>query len=209
MSTESIFINELKFDAKKDIIKQFIYKNIAAIATIFFTILVLISIYLSVKLYKSNKIEKFNEKIFMALEAEKPENELKNIYENKNTPRISKTFAGLNLIANLKEYNGEHEKIYNDIFENEKDLFFKYYAGLNLLILKIENKKSAEEIEKFIKVLEVDKNPLINFVLEQKALFLKEQNKNDEAKKILQDLLKKNLDNGFIKRINQHMLYIN
>lgn len=210
MSTDSNFINELKYDVKKDNIKQFLFKNVNTIITII-SIIVLASIfYMFLTIYKSNKIQKYNDKIFKILESENQKEQLKKMYLDKKTPRISKTFIGLNLVTILDNDENEMvENIYNDIFKNEKELFLKYYAGLNLLVLKINLNKNDKEIEDLLKLLENNKNPVLNLVLEQKALFLNNQGKEKESKKIFNELLKNNLDKNFTDRINQYLLNFN
>ncbi len=210
MSTESNFINELKYDIKKDNIKHFLIKNINSIIAIIFIILVVSIFYMSFNIYKLNRIQQYNDKIFKIIESENQKEELKKIYFNSKVPRISKTFAGLNLIAILDDNENEMvEKIYNDIFENEKELFFKYYAGLNLLVLKINLNRNTKDIEDLIKLLENSKNPVLNLVLEQKALFLKNQGKDEESKKVFNELLKRDLDKNFADRINQYLVNFN
>lgn len=209
MSTESIFINELKFDVKKDNIKQFIFRNKNKIIFVILVIFITSICYISLNIYKTNKIEKYNKQLFKIMTSTEVEKELRDFYHNKSTPRLTKTFAGFNLINLLDVGDEEVKKIYVDIFENEKELFFKYYAGLNLLILKMNNNEDSKEIENFINELSVKQNPLINLVLEEKALFLKIQGKNEEAKTLLRSLLNENLDEEFRERINQHLLYIN
>ena len=207
MSTESNFINELKYDVKKDNIKQFIFKNISIIISITLIIFLGILFYIFLNIYKSNKIQSYNDKLFEILESEDQKEELKKMYFNNKIPRISKTLAGLNLVAILDNNENEiMEEIYNDIFKNEKELFFKYYAGLNLLVLKINLNRDNKEIEDLLRLLEDSKNPLLNLVLEQKALFLKSQGKNEESKNIFNELLKSNLDINFTNRINQYLL---
>lgn len=207
MSTESNFINELKYDVKKDNIKQFFLKNIGPIITVVLTIFIISIFYMFIILQKTNKIQKYNTKIFEIMESENQEEELKKMFFDEKIPRISRTLAGFNLISILDNSEGDViEKVYNDIFLNEKELFFKYYAGLNLLISKINLNKKDEEIENLLKLLENKQNPVLNLVLEQKALFLKSQGKVEEAKEILNKLLKENFSSNFTDRINQQLL---
>lgn len=207
MSTESNFINELKYDVKKDNIKQFFLKNIGLMIAIILTVFIISIFYMFIILHKTNKIQKYNTKIFEIMESENQEEELKKMFFDEKIPRISRTLAGFNLISILDNNEGDViEKVYNDIFLNEKELFFKYYAGLNLLISKINLNKKDEEIENLLKLLENKQNPVLNLVLEQKALFLKSQGKVEEAKEILNKLLKENFSSNFTDRINQQLL---
>lgn len=211
MSTESIFINELKYDLKKENFKKFIFKNINNIIFIILFIFLMSVIYMFSRLYISDKIKKYNEKIYKALDSQEIQENLEKIYKDKSIPSISKTFAGLCLINIYKQNNNYKDiiKIYNDILNNENNLFFKNYAGLNLLIIKLnDSNKDIKEIKSLIKKLENKKNPLINLVLEQKALFLIDQNKKEEAQKILNDLAIKNIDKELLNRVNQQLLIL-
>lgn len=214
MSTESNFISELKYDVKKDSIKQFIFKNINRIIFLILVIFITVILYMFINVYKVNKIEKYNRQLFEIMDSKNVKEQLEDFYNKKSLPKITKTFVGFNLISSLEFSDDEDDKekiknIYSDIYNSEDDLFIKYYAGLNLLILRINNNENSEEIENFIEDLLSKQNPLINLVLEQKALYFVAQGKNEEAKNILVNLLKNDLDEGSVERINQYLLYIN
>lgn len=214
MSTETdIFINELKFDAIKDGIKKFFYNNFKYILII---ILFLSSFFLVRFLsnsYRKNQLQTYNSLIFRSLVSDKPIEELEKLYKNNDIPSISKTLTGINLIG---QYTGNSEnkeriiQIYNDIFDSEKDLYLKYYSGLNLLIFMLNDKTvSDKKIEELFSKLENEKNPLLNLVKEQKILFFIKLKKYTEAKNLLDNLsLNKNLNRYFKEKLNYYSDYI-
>lgn len=207
IESQNIFINELKFDVFKDKVKGFLIKNIKTIVAVFLFISVVFLFNIFIKLYQNNKIEDYNNKIYFAINSNNKVNELEEIYNDKSTPRISKTFSGLKLIEEHINNVDSYSKIidiYVDILENEKDVFFKNYAGLNLLLLKINEEILDEKyINELFSKLDNANNPLQDMILEQKAVFLIKQDKKNEAKTILNNLLRKNLDNkDFIERLN-------
>lgn len=214
MSTETdIFINELKFDAIKDGIKKFFYNNFKYILII---ILFLSSFFLVRFLsnsYRKNQLQTYNSLIFRSLVSDKPIEELEKLYKNNDIPSISKTLTGINLIG---QYTGNSEnkeriiQIYNDIFDGEKDLYLKYYSGLNLLIFMLNDKTvSDKKIEELFSKLENEKNPLLNLVKEQKILFFIKLKKYTEAKNLLDNLsLNKNLNRYFKEKLNYYSDYI-
>lgn len=209
MSTESekFFINELKLDVKKDKIKKFIINNINKIVVFCIVILLTFISYFLIGVYKDNKIEKYNNKVHFALNSNNVINELNSIYNEKSVPRITKTFVGLKLVEQYNNNDNDKIKlIYEDIFENEKEVFLKYYAGLNLIMLEL-NKSDLDTsiIDNLINEQSNNINPLQDMVLEQKAIFLMRQNKNDDAKNIINSLLERNKENkNMSERLNKY-----
>jgi hypothetical protein len=205
-------------------IGKFLSDNVSVIVLIILFIIVSGIFALSFNIRKLSKIERYNKEIYRITGLKQMQKNLEYLYEKKDVPRISKTLAGIILASeygridarnktidvankdNNKNINTHRDKIidiYSDIFFKEKDTYFKYYAGLNLLILKINDKKQdIREIDDLIKKMENKKNPLLDLVLEQKALFFIKQNKKDEAKNILDGLLKKEINAEFSNRIN-------
>lgn len=206
MSIESNnFINELKYDVLKDKIKLFLFRNINKIIVIFILLFIVIFSSLFISLYRKNKLSEYNEKIYYALNGNNKITDLEKIYNNKSTPRISKTFAGFSLIDLYNNIENK-ENILKEIYKNEKDLFFKNYAGISILSMEInKDNYNKEYIESLIKELENKKNPLIDLFLEQKALYLVKENKKEEARQIFTNLLLSNESEDFKNRINIYL----
>ena len=206
MSIESNnFINELKYDILKDKIKLFLFRNINKIIVLFILIFIIIFSTLFINLYKNNKLSKYNEKIYYALNGNNKIQDLEKLYNDNSIPRISKTFAGFSLI-DLYTNDKNKEEILKEIYKNEKDLFFKNYAGISILSMEInKNNYNKEYIESLIIELDKKDNPLINLFLEQKALYLVKENKKEEAKKIFINLLLTNENEYFKNRINIYL----
>ena len=206
MSIESNnFINELKYDVFKDKIKLFIFKHINKIIILSILILVFIFGSLFITLYKNNKLSNYNEKIYYALNGNNKIRDLEELYNDNSIPRISKTFAGFSLIDLYNNIENK-ENILKEIYKNEKDLFFKNYAGISILSMEInKDNYNKEYIESLIKELENKKNPLIDLFLEQKALYLVKENKKEEARQIFTNLLLSNESEDFKNRINIYL----
>ncbi len=206
MSIESNnFINELKYDVFKDKIKLFIFKHINKIIILSILILVFIFGSLFITLYKNNKLSNYNEKIYYALNGNNKIRDLEELYNDNSIPRISKTFIGFSLVDLYSNVESK-ENILKEIYENEKDLFFKNYAGISILSMEInKDNYNKEYIESLIKELENKKNPLIDLFLEQKALYLVKENKKEEARQIFTNLLLSNESEDFKNRINIYL----
>ena len=207
MSTESEnnFITELKFDVLKDKVKKFVFTYLNIIIGCIVILLFTIFIGVFVNFYRNSKMENYNEKIFLALDGNNKIEELERIYNNKSTPRISKTFAGLKLVEELTD-NIKIKNIYLEIFENEKEIFFKNYAGLNLLVMAINEENMDDKyITELFSELDNGKNPLQDVVLEQKIIFLVKQGNKGEAKTILNNLIRKNSNRiDVLERLNKY-----
>lgn len=207
MSTESEnnFINELKFDVLKDKVKKFVFTYLNIIIGCIVILLFTIFIGVFVNFYQNSKMENYNEKIFLALDGNNKIEELERIYNNKLTPRISKTFAGLKLVEELTD-NIKIKNIYLEIFENEKEIFFKNYAGLNLLVMAINEENMDDKyITELFSELDNGKNPLQDVILEQKIIFLVKQGNKGEAKTILNNLIRKNSNRiDVLERLNKY-----
>lgn len=206
MSIESNnFINELKYDVLKDKIKLFLFKHINKVILLFILILVFIFGSLFVNLYKNNKLSNYNEKIYYALNGENKIEELEKIYNDNSIPRISKTFAAFSLV-DLYDNDDDKKNVLKEIYQNERDLFFKNYAGLILLTLEVSKKDYDKDyINLLITELDNKNNPLINLFLEQKGLFFVKENKKDEARQIFATLLLSNENEDFKNRINIYL----
>lgn len=206
IESENNFINELKFDVVRDRLKKFLFAYSQVIIGCIVALLCVVFIGVFVNFYKNNKVENYNEKIFLALNSDNIIEGLEKIYNKNSTPRISKTFAGLKLIEELID-NEKIKNIYKEIFENEKDVFFKNYAGLNLITMLINEENVDEKyINKLFDMMDNGKNPLQDLVLEQKVVLLIRQGHNDEAKTILNNLLRRNTSNtNFIDRLNKYI----
>lgn len=214
MSTETDnFINELKFDVIKDGIKNFFYNNFKYILIIILFISSFFLVRFLAQSYKKNQLQIYNSLIFKSLASDKPAEELEKLYADTKSPSVSRTLTGINLIGQYTGNSQNRERIiqiYNDIFDNEKDLYFKYYSGLNLLIFILNDKNiSDEKIEELIIKLENEENPLLNLVQEQKILFFIKLKKYNEAKILLENLsANKNLNRYFKDRLNYYSDYI-
>jgi hypothetical protein len=159
-----------------------------------------------------SRMEKYNEQMLLGVSLEKPAAELEKIYGDKSIPPISKTLTGLSLIG---EYTKNHQygkiiELCEEIFNREVDVYLKYYAGLNLLIARLnEEKPDVDKISGLFSKMENDDNPLLNLVIEQKALFFVGRKKYDQAAEIIKNLLKKSsLDNSFIERLNKYLDFL-
>ena len=135
------------------------------------------------------------------------------MYNDENIPRISKTLTGLNLINEYTKNldNKNVTKIYEDILDNEDDIYLKYYSGLNLLILKLNDETIEDKyIQELFNRLENEENPLIDMVKEQKILFLIKNGSYDDAKKIIDSILSnEDVNISFKDRIKIYSDYIN
>ena len=100
MSTESEnnFINELKFDVIKDKVKKFLFTYLHVIISGAIVLLCVICIGIFVNFYKNNKIENYNEKIFLALNSNDVIEELEKIYYNKSIPVNVLEILGMDLL---------------------------------------------------------------------------------------------------------------
>ena len=214
MSTQSDnFINELKYDAIKNNIKDFLSGNIKKILIL---LLLILAIYLTryiIVNHRKNKILNYNSKIFESLVSKESITELEKLYNDENIPRISKTLTGLNLINKYTKNldNKNVTKIYEDILDNEDDIYLKYYSGLNLLILKLNDETIEDKyIQELFNRLENEENPLIDMVKEQKILFLIKNGSYDDAKKIIDSILSnEDVNISFKDRIKIYSDYIN
>lgn len=205
IESENNFINELKVDILKDKVKAFIFKystHLIVLVTIIF-LFTLLFIFTSV--YKNNKLENYNNKIYAAIDGDNKIEELEKIYNDKSAPRISKTFAALALV-DLYTATDLKINVLEEIYENEKDLFFKYYAGLAMLSIEISQEEmDKDHIESLIKGLENKENPLKALSEEQKALYLIKIGKKEEANELLNKLLNSNESEEFKNRIKIYL----
>ncbi|MDR1495122.1 MAG: hypothetical protein LBI29_03775 [Rickettsiales bacterium] len=203
------FINELKFDDLKENTKKFLLKYYKYIIAMVLALTIFFTVRFSVKNIERNRIEKYNERIFLSMASENPGVELEKIYGDKSIPSISKTFGGLSLVG---EYTKNHQnekviEIYEEIFGRENDVYLKYYVGLNLLITRLnEENPNIERIGELFSKLESKDNPLINLVIEQKALFFIKQKKYDQAVEAIRNLMKRSdVDNNFRERLDRYL----
>jgi tetratricopeptide (TPR) repeat protein len=203
------FINELKFDELKENIKAFMTKYYKYLFIGMLAIFAYWGVNFSLKTLETNRIQSYNKRIFMGLSSDRPIEELEKIYEGKHTPSVSRTFSGLNLVGEymkVQQYDRVVE-IYEDIFNYEKDIYLRYYAGLNLLIAKLnEEQPDFEKIDRLFSRMENSENPLLSLVLEQKALFFLKQKKYAIASEIIGDILKRDeIDNNFRDRLSRYL----
>ena len=205
IESEKNFINELKFDVLKDKVKVFFLDNVVKIVVILIILSIIVFSAVFINFYKENKLEKYNNKIYEALVSNNKILDLEKVYKDDSIPRVSKTIAGFNLVDLYTDYT-QKEIVLKEIYENERDIFFRYYAALAIFTIEI-NKDSIDTdyLDSLIEFLEQDKNPLINLFLEQKALYLMKINKQEEANKILNNLLNSNEDEDFKARIRMYL----
>ncbi|MDR2077803.1 MAG: hypothetical protein LBP39_02440 [Rickettsiales bacterium] len=203
------FINELKFDELKENIKNFMVRYYRYVIVFILVSLVYCGVSFSLKTLEKNRIQSYNRRIFLSLSSENTKEELEKIYVGKRTPAISRTFSGLSLVGEYIK-NQRYDRIveiYERIFDQEKDIYLRYYAGLNLLIARLnEENIDFEQINKLFSKMENRENPLLSLVLEQKALFFLKQKKYVVASEIINDILKRNdIDEHFRDRLNKYM----
>ncbi|MDR2777464.1 MAG: hypothetical protein LBB24_01690 [Rickettsiales bacterium] len=203
------FINELKFDELKESGKKFLLKYYTYIVVVIVALVGFFTARFSLRNMEKSRIERYNERIFLGTSSGKPIAELEKIYRDESIPSVSKTFSGLSLIGEyIKSQRYERVvEIYEDIFTREKDVYLKYYAGLNLLIVRLnEEKPDVDKISILFSKLENGDNPLLNLVIEQKALFFIKQKKYDQAAEIIRNLLKRgDIDSNFRERLGRYL----
>lgn len=205
IESEKNFINELKFDVLKDKIKLFFLNNfIKIVVAVVLVALVIFSI-IFVNFYRDNKLENYNNKIYEALNSNNKIENLEKVYNDNSTPRISKTIAGFNLI-DLYTDNNKKETILKEIYEDEKDLFFKYYSALAIFTIEInKNNLDDDYLNQLMGFLEKEENPLKDLFLEQKALYLIKTDKKGEADKILNNILNSSEDENLKNRVKMYL----
>jgi tetratricopeptide (TPR) repeat protein len=203
------FINELKFDELRENIWNFLFKYYKPMILTTLAVLMCCGISFSLKMLERNRIRSYNERIFLGLSADDSVEKLEKIYNEKRIPHVSKTFSGLSLVGEYmkrQQYDRVIE-IYEDIFSHEKDIYLRHYAGLNLLIAKLnEEKLDFNEIEQLFSRMENRENPLLSLVLEQKALFFIKRKEYALASEIINDTLKHDgIDNFLRERLNRYL----
>ena len=205
IESEKNFINELKFDGLKDKIKLFFLNNFIKIVVVVVLIALVIFSIIFVNFYRDNKLENYNNKIYEALNSNNKIENLEKIYNDSSTPRISKTIAGFNLV-DLYTDDDKKETILKEIYEGEKDLFFKYYSALAIFTIEInKNNLNNDYLNQLMKFLEKEENPLRDLFLEQKALYLIKIDKKEEADKILNSILNSSEDENLKNRVKMYL----
>ena len=205
IESEKNFINELKFDVLKDKIKLFFLNNFIKIVVVIVLVALVIFSIIFVNFYRDNKLENYNNKIYEALNSNNKTENLEKIYNDSSTPRISKTIAGFNLV-DLYTDDDKKETILKEIYEGEKDLFFKYYSALAIFTIEInKNNLNNDYLNQLIKFLEKEENPLIDLFLEQKALYLIKMDKKEEADRILNSILNSGEDENLKNRAKMYL----
>ena len=131
---------------------------------------------------------------------------LNNIYTSSKNSEI-KTLSGIkvaNILLEEKKYD-EVVKIYLEIYNlDNNNEFLKNLsgvAGLNILISQ-NNKSNYDQIEKLLKELNNPKNPLLPLVQEQNGIFELQKGNTENGLEILNSLLKQDIDQDMIDRIN-------
>ena len=131
---------------------------------------------------------------------------LNNIYTSSKNSEI-KTLSGIkvaNILLEEKKYD-EAVKIYLEIYNlDNNNEFLKNLsgvAGLNILISQ-NNKSNYDQIEKLLKELNNPKNPLLPLVQEQNGIFELQKGNTENGLEILNSLLKQDIDQDMIDRIN-------
>ena len=131
---------------------------------------------------------------------------LNNIYTSSKNSEI-KTLSGIkvaNILLEEKKYD-EAVKIYLEIYNlDNNNEFLKNLsgvAGLNILISQ-NNKSNYDQIEKLLKELNNPKNPLLPLVQEQNGIFELQKGNMENGLEILNSLLKQDIDQDMIDRIN-------
>lgn len=131
---------------------------------------------------------------------------LNNIYTSSKNSEI-KTLSGIkvaNILLEEKQYD-EAVKVYLEIYNlDNNNEFLKNLsgvAGLNILISQ-NNKSNYDQIEKLLKELNNPKNPLLPLVQEQNGIFELQKGNTENGLEILNSLLKQDIDQDMIDRIN-------
>ncbi len=131
---------------------------------------------------------------------------LNNIYTSSKNSEI-KMLSGIkvaNILLEEKKYD-EAVKIYLEIYNlDNNNEFLKNLsgvAGLNILISQ-NNKSNYDQIEKLLKELNNPKNPLLPLVQEQNGIFELQKGNTENGLEILNSLLKQDIDQDMIDRIN-------
>lgn len=131
--------------------------------------------------------------------------ELEKLYNSgEEADQINKTIIGLNLAQFYLKNNKVEEarNIYKEIYEKEKDDFFKYLAGLNLISISSNEEDFANDIRRLYNQLNVKDNVLLDLIHEQFALYLFEHGKKDEGKEVLNRIM--NPSNEMKKRLESY-----
>lgn len=207
------FMNELKIDAVKAEMKGFFARYGKLLLLLVSSVGLFFLIRIGIQRRKINRLIGYNSMIFRGLASKNPIAELTKLYNDRDIPNTSKTLVGLNLIAQYEQNNQNIDsmaKIYEEIFRAEKDLYLRYYAGLNLLILKLNaDESNAESVENLMGELDKEENPLRDLVMEQKVLLKIKTAKYEEANTLLNELLsRKDLNEYLRERLNNYKNYI-
>lgn len=133
-------------------------------------------------------------------------NTLKKVYNSKDASENTKTLSGIRLaeLLNLKGQEDQATEIYEKIYNlKNNDLFLKNLSGLAGLTILINqnNANNYSKIELLIQKLSNPKNPLLSLVNEQEGMFEIQRGNKDKGLKILNDLLKQNIDEDSRNRI--------
>jgi hypothetical protein len=214
MSIGDNFIGELKFDEARDNFWKFLQRYRGIIGIILLLLLGCGGIFRLRKIYQRNKIRSYNERIFVNLASPNVVMELEKLYYQRGVPAISRKLAGLGLIGEYlrQQHYDKAGIIYGDIFNSEKDIYLKYYSGLNLLVLQLnEEKVNIAKVNALFDQLDNEHNPLRNLVLEQKVMFLLRQQKYKEALVITRKLLDKSTsveESSFRDRLKMYEVFL-
>lgn len=207
------FIKELKYSELKNKTIKFVLNNIEQIIAVTIAIVVISLSFFLFSYYKKQAIKKANAQLFEIMSIENSQDrikELNKIFNSEKSKETAKNFAGLQLAQEYAELKNEEKMIdvYTRLFNTSKDEYVKNLAGINVLIAKINAETlNKDEIAKLLTELENKKNPFIDLVIEQKAIFYIKQNNTEEAKKIISKLLEKeNLEVNLRDRLRMYML---
>lgn len=215
---ENNILNELKREAKKDIISNFFIKNKKNILYIITSAIIVIIFYGIFSFFNKISQDKYSQKLHQSLiyeEAKDLDNTKKELEEIINAtfaPSGVKSLAEMRMAGLLLSLNKKEEslKLYIKISNSIRyDDFIQELASVlasRIISEKISKNTEAKDFDESLKTLDklAGKNKILKeYVLEQKAIALIKKERNDEANSILAKInTNKELSQSLKARIN-------
>jgi len=197
---ESNILNELKREAKKDVINNFFIKNKKKIIYIASATILAILLYGIFSFFSKMSQDKYSQKLHQALiyeearDLDKTKKELEEIINATFAPSGAKSLAEMRMAGLLLSLNQREEslnlyiKISNSILYDDFIQDLASMLASRIISEKISKNTEAKEFEESLKTLDklASKNKILKeYVLEQKAIVLIKKERNDEANTIL------------------------